>query len=108
MDLINIKKMHKLIFLLVMYLSIQVNLTAQQLLTPNYLFNTDATAHKYLNAYSTGMETKKLVELNFNGYKFSGQSREQFQQEVFWEYKLPFKKYCYQTCTTCLKKLPFL
>ena len=30
---------------------------------------------KYLNAHSTGMETKELVELNFNGYKISGLSR---------------------------------
>ncbi len=37
--------MRKPVFLLIMYLSIHVNLNAQQLLTPNYLFNTDATAH---------------------------------------------------------------
>jgi hypothetical protein len=30
---------------------------------------------KYLNAHSTGMETKDLVELNFNDYKISGLSR---------------------------------
>ena len=30
---------------------------------------------KYLNAHSTGMETKELVELNFNGYKILGLSR---------------------------------
>jgi hypothetical protein len=30
---------------------------------------------KYLNAHSTGMETKELIELNFNGYKISGLSR---------------------------------
>jgi len=30
---------------------------------------------KYLNAHSIGMETKELVELNFNGYKISGLSR---------------------------------
>jgi hypothetical protein len=30
---------------------------------------------KYLNAHSTGMETKELIELNFNGYKISGFSR---------------------------------
>lgn len=30
---------------------------------------------KYLNAHSIGMETKDLVELNFNGYKISGLSR---------------------------------
>jgi hypothetical protein len=30
---------------------------------------------KYLNGHSTGMETKDLVELNFNGYKISGLSR---------------------------------
>jgi len=30
---------------------------------------------KYLNVHSTGMETKELVELNFNGYKISGLSR---------------------------------
>ncbi len=30
---------------------------------------------KYLNAHSTGMETKDLIELNFNGYKFIGLSR---------------------------------
>ena len=30
---------------------------------------------KYLNAHSTGMETKELVELTFNGYKISGLSR---------------------------------
>ncbi len=30
---------------------------------------------KYLNTHSTGMETKELVELNFNGYKISGLSR---------------------------------
>jgi hypothetical protein len=30
---------------------------------------------KYLNAHSAGMETKELIELNFNGYKISGLSR---------------------------------
>lgn len=30
---------------------------------------------KYLNTHSTGMETKELIELNFNGYKISGLSR---------------------------------
>lgn len=30
---------------------------------------------KYLNAHSTGMETKELVELNFNGNKILGLSR---------------------------------
>ncbi len=30
---------------------------------------------KYLNAHSSGMETKKLIELTFNGYKISGLSR---------------------------------
>lgn len=30
---------------------------------------------KYLNAHSTGMETKEVVELEFNGYKISGLSR---------------------------------
>lgn len=30
---------------------------------------------KYLNAHSTGMESKDLVELNFNGYKIWGLSR---------------------------------
>lgn len=30
---------------------------------------------KYLNAHSTGMETKELLELNFNGYKIFGLSR---------------------------------
>jgi hypothetical protein len=29
---------------------------------------------KYLNAHSSGMETKELIELNFNGYKISGLS----------------------------------
>lgn len=31
---------------------------------------------KYLNAHSTGMETKDLIELEFNGYKVYGLSRE--------------------------------
>ncbi len=30
---------------------------------------------KYINAHSTGMETKELVELNFNRYKISRLSR---------------------------------
>jgi hypothetical protein len=30
---------------------------------------------KYLNTHSAGMETKELIELNFNGYKISGLSR---------------------------------
>lgn len=30
---------------------------------------------KYLNAHSTGMETKELIELTFNGYKIYGLSR---------------------------------
>lgn len=30
---------------------------------------------KYLNGHSTGMETKELVELNYNGYKILGLSR---------------------------------
>jgi hypothetical protein len=30
---------------------------------------------KYLNAHSSGMETKELIELKFNGYKISGLSR---------------------------------
>ena len=30
---------------------------------------------KYLNAHSSNMETKELVELNFNGYKILGLSR---------------------------------
>jgi hypothetical protein len=30
---------------------------------------------KYINANSAGMETKDLIELNFNGYKISGLSR---------------------------------
>jgi hypothetical protein len=30
---------------------------------------------KYLNEHSSGMETKELIEFNFNGYKISGLSR---------------------------------
>ena len=30
---------------------------------------------KYLNTHSSGMETKELIELKFNGYKISGLSR---------------------------------
>lgn len=30
---------------------------------------------KYLNSHSSGMETKDLIELNFNGYKIFGLSR---------------------------------
>ena len=30
---------------------------------------------KYLNSNSAGMETKDLIELNFNGYKIYGLSR---------------------------------
>jgi hypothetical protein len=30
---------------------------------------------KYLNTHSAGMETKELIELDFNGYKISGLSR---------------------------------